>query len=108
MIYTFLFGIDAVFRISKFLLFHTVGYFLTYLLSILGWIFLRKNKSLLKTCLGFVFLPAFPLFNTLFSFGSELSRFHVENFLKFGGIYFIVLFVSLALLLRQAVYKIKD
>lgn len=99
MIYTFLFGIDAVFRISKFLLFHTVGYFLTYLLSILGWIFLRKNKSLLKTCLGFVFLPAFPLFNTLFSFGAELSRFHVENFLKFGGIYFIVLFVSLALLL---------
>lgn len=105
MIYTFLIGIDAVFRISKFLLFHTVGYFLTYLLSILGWIFLRKNKSLLKTCLGFVFLPALPLFNTLYWFGSELRRFHIENFLKFGGIYFVVLLVSLTVILLMTKNK---
>jgi hypothetical protein len=105
MIYTFLFGIDAVFRISKFLLFHKFGYFLTYLLTILGWIFLRKNKSLLKTCLGFVFLPALPLFNTLYSFGSELRRFHIENFFKFGGIYFAVLLVSLTVILLMTKNK---
>ena len=44
MIYTFLSGIDAIFRINKLFLFHTTAYFLTYVISIVGWIFLRKNK----------------------------------------------------------------
>ena len=68
MIYTSLYGIDVIFRINKLFLFHTTAYFLTYVISIVGWIFLRKNKSLLKSCLGFIFLPVFPLFNTLYSF----------------------------------------
>lgn len=108
MIYTFLFGIDAVFRINKVFLFHTAAYFFAYIISVLGWIFLRKNKSLLKTCLGFVFLPVLPLFNTLYSFGSELCRFHIENFLKFGGIYFAVLLVSLAVILLMTKNKKLD
>ena len=101
MIYTFLYGIDVIFRINKLFLFHTTAYFLTYVISIVGWIFLRKNKSLLKSCLGFIFLPVFPLFNTLYSFGSDMRYFHIENFLKFGGLYFLIFVVSLVFILLK-------
>lgn len=101
MIYTSLYGIDVIFRINKLFLFHTTAYFLTYVISIVGWIFLRKNKSLLKSCLGFIFLPVFPLFNTLYSFGSDMSYFHIENFLKFGGLYFSIFAVSLVFILLK-------
>ena len=105
MIYTFLYGIDAIFRINKSFLFHTIVFFLTFVISILGWIFLRKNKSLLKTCLGFIFLPAFPLFNTLYFYGMDLRRFHIEYFLIYGGVYFIVFVVSLAFILLKTKNK---
>ncbi len=105
MIYTFLYGIDAIFRINKSFLFHTIAFFLTFVISIFGWIFLRKNKSLLKTCLGFIFLPAFPLFNTLYFYGVDLRRFHIENFLIFGGVYFIVLVVTLVFILLRTKNK---
>lgn len=105
MIYTFLCGIDAIFRINKSFLFHTIVFFLTFVISILGWIFLRKNKSLLKTCLGFIFLPAFPLFNTLYFYGMDLRRFHIEYFLIYGGVYFIVFVVSLAFILLKTKNK---
>ena len=101
MIYTFLSGIDAIFIINKLFLFHTTAYFLTYVISIVGWIFLGKNKSLLKSCLGFIFLPVFPLFNTLYFFGSDMSHFHIENFLKFGGLYFTIFVVSLVFILLK-------
>jgi len=39
MIYTFLYGIDVIFRIHKLFLFHTIAYFLTYVISIVGLIF---------------------------------------------------------------------
>lgn len=105
MIYTFLYGIDAIFRINKSFLFHTIAFFLTFVISIFGWIFLRKNKSLLKTCLGFIFLPAFPLFNTLYFYGMDLRRFHIEHFLIYGGVYFIVFVVSLAFILLKTKNK---
>lgn len=105
MIYTFLYGIDAIFRINKSFLFHTIVFFLTFVISIFGWIFLRKNKSLLKTCLGFIFLPAFPLFNTLYFYGMDLRRFHIEHFLIYGGVYFIVFVVSLAFILLKTKNK---
>lgn len=105
MIYTFLYGIDAIFRINKSFLFHTIVFFLTFVISIFGWIFLRKNKSLLKTCLGFIFLPAFPLFNTLYFYGMDLRRFHIEYFLIYGGVYFIVFVVSLAFILLKTKNK---
>jgi len=101
MIYTFLYGIDVIFRIHKLFLFHTTAYFLTYVISIVDLIFLRKNKSLLKTCLGFIFLPVFPLFNTLYYFGSDMSHFHIENFLKFSSLYFSIFVVSLVFILLK-------
>lgn len=101
MIYTFLYGIDAIFRINKHFVFHTTVYFFTFIISILGWIFLRKNKSLLKSCLGFIFLPAFPLFNTLYNFESDLHHFHIKNFIIFGCIFFIVFIASLTFIVLK-------
>ena len=68
-------------------------------------VFHRVNKSLLKTCLGFIFLPAFPLFNTLYFYGMDLRRFHIEYFLIYGGVYFIVFVVSLAFILLKTKNK---
>ena len=95
MIYTFLYGIDAIFRINKSLIFHTSFYFCSFIISIIGWYLLKSNKSLGKRCLGFIFVPAFPLFNTLFCFGSYLKEFHTRNFIIFGGLYFIIFVASL-------------
>ena len=99
MIYTFLFGIWATFNITKSFLFETTAYFFTFIISILGWSFLGKNKSLLKSYLGFIFLPAFPLFNTLYSFASYYRRVHIEKFIKFGCIYLTVLVISLVIII---------
>ncbi len=95
MIYTFLYGIDAIFRINKNFWFHTTAYFLSCIITIIGWNFLRNSKTLAKSCLGFIFIPAFPLFNTLYSFGPYLEKFHINFFLIFGGLYFTVLAGSL-------------
>ena len=56
---------------------------------------LNGNKSVVKNCLGFIFVPAFSLFTTLYPFGSYLREFHKKNFLIFGGIYFIIFTASL-------------
>jgi hypothetical protein len=95
MIYTFLFGIDAIFRINTTLWIDTTLYFLTFVISILGWFLLKKNTSVINNCLGFIFVPSFSLFVTINSYGSFLNYFHKENFLIFGGLYLFVLVGSM-------------
>ncbi len=95
MIFTFFYGIDAIFRINKSIAFDTITYFMTFIISIVGWFLLKGNKSVVKNCLGFIFIPAFSLFNTLYPFGSYLRKFHKKYFLIFGSIYFIIFVASL-------------
>lgn len=102
MVYTFLYGIDAIFRINKSFAFHTAAYFITFIISIIGWFLLNGNKSIFKNCLGFIFIPAFSLFNTLCSFGSYLNEFHKRYFLIFGSIYFTVFAASLVFIWIKA------
>ena len=95
MIYTFLFGIDSIFRINSSFACFTALYFFTCVASIAGLILLRKNKSLLKNCLGFILVPAFPLNITLLNFGSELGRFSLRNYLICGSLCLFILLAGL-------------
>lgn len=91
MIYTFLYGIDSIFRINSSFAYFTAFYFFTCLASIAGLILLRKNKSLLKNCMGFILVPAFPLNVTLWNFESELGRFSLRNYLICGSLCLFIL-----------------
>lgn len=95
MIYTFLYGIDSIFRISESFLLETILYFLSFIVSIIGWKFINKNKSLLTSCLGFIFVPVFPLFMTLLDFLSCMNELHIKYFIIFGAIYIFILAGSL-------------
>ena len=95
MIYTLLFGIDSIFRINTNFWIETTFYFLTFVISIIGWFFLKKNTSVIKNCLGFIFVPSFSLFVTINSYGSFLRDFRKENFLIFGCLYLFVLIGSI-------------
>lgn len=95
MIFTFLYGIDSIFRINNSLVFFNIAYFLSWVISLVGWILVKDGKSLKKNSLGFVFFPMFPFAITLLCYGAELHEFDVQRMLILGGIYLLILICSL-------------